>query len=117
MKSDRRFQVWEYQMSHGMLLVRSSRSPEQATNIDLLFVGVEYMDLPSSMDGLELDAPTTIELSHLAARTGKPIAAPAVTMLVTGGGRFTVVGTTITVSENDWDIFASPIEFRSQHRE
>jgi hypothetical protein len=48
----RTFQVWEYQVSHGNLLIRSPQapaskhSPEQVTNLDLHFFGVDYFELP-----------------------------------------------------------------------
>jgi hypothetical protein len=49
LKSDRYFQLWEYQVSHGMLLLRSPRSPEHQTNLDVLFHGVEYVFRLSSL--------------------------------------------------------------------
>jgi hypothetical protein len=39
----RRFQLWEYRVSHGSLLVRSPKGPDATTNVDLVFDGVEYI--------------------------------------------------------------------------
>jgi hypothetical protein len=44
--TDRAFQLWEYKVSHGSLLIRSPKGPEISTNIDLVCVGVEYPAAP-----------------------------------------------------------------------
>lgn len=119
---DRDFQVWEYQIGHGQLLIRSPKSPatasspERRTNIDLVFLGVEYMRLPSELRGLTLAPATAEELQLLEAALGRAPEPDWVRMLVSGGKRFTVVAARVISSENDWDIFDSPFELRSQFR-
>jgi len=119
---DRTFKVWEYQISHGQLLIRSPRSPatttspERHTNVDVVFLGVEYMCLPRVLRGLTLDRATAEELQDLEATLGEAPEPKNVRILVSGGKRFVVVAVYIDVSENDWDIFDSPFEFRSQFR-
>lgn len=119
---DRDFQVWEYQVGHGTLLVRSPkgpagpRSPERTTNVDIVFVAVEYLSLPSSMRGLTLEQPTRQDLEGLASQLGRTPDRADVCILQSQGRRFAVVGKLVAVRENDWDIYESPIEFRSQFR-
>jgi hypothetical protein len=48
----RRFQIWLYTVSHSQLLLRSNRSDQYATRIDLLFKDVGVMHLPASFNGL-----------------------------------------------------------------
>lgn len=121
-KSDRTFQVWEYQISHGQLLIRSPKapaaesSPELLTNIDLVCLGVEYMALPRSLRGLELSAPTPDEIRSLEALLGKTIKVDNVKIVASEGKRFPIVASTFSMWENDWDIFESPFESRSQFR-
>jgi hypothetical protein len=121
-KSDRRFQIWEYQVSHRQLLIRSpqapatDKSPEFRTNLDVVCLGVDYMAVPRAFDGLELMSPTSDEIQHLEVLLGRPIAPDHVKVLVSDGKRFTVVASSLSVSENDWDLFESPFEFRSQFR-
>ena len=121
-KSDRPFKIWEYQVSHGQLLIRSpkapatEKSPEFRTNLDVVFLGVDYMAIPGAFRGLELMSPTPDEIQHLEVLLGKPIAPDNVKILASEGKRFPVVASTFSVSENDWDIFESPFEFRSQFR-
>lgn len=107
---DRDFQVWEYQVSHGQLLVRSPRSPSRSTNVDIVFLGVEYMSLPRSLrGGLTVEPATEDDLRGLAT----PHAGDHAWVLTSGGRRFVVVAGSVTISENDGDIFDSPFEFRS----
>jgi hypothetical protein len=49
-----RFQIWSYTVSHGQLLLRSTRSPERATQIDVLFKNVSALSLSTTFDGLEV---------------------------------------------------------------
>lgn len=116
------FKLWEYQVSHGQLLIRSPKSqatlssPELLTNVDLVCLGVEYLAVPRLFRGLELVPPTPTELEALEVLVGNAIAADGVRILLSQGRRFPVVAASFSLSENDWDIFESPFEFRSQFR-
>lgn len=109
---DRDFQVWEYQVSLGQLLVRSPRSPARPTNVDIVFLGVEYMSLPRSLrGGLTLEPATADDLhGREALRAGAHA-----WVLLSEGRRFVVVAASVTIAENDGDIFDSPFEFRSRY--
>ena len=120
--TERAFQLWEYQVSHGQLLIRSPKapatetSPELLTNVDLVCLGVDYMAVPRHLRGLELLPPTSDEIRHLEGLLGRAIAPDNIRILASGGKRFSVVASSFALSENDWDIFESPFEFRSQYR-
>jgi hypothetical protein len=120
--TDLTFQVWEYQVSHGQLLIRSPKapatgtSPEQLRNVDLVCLGVEYMAVPRAFRGLKLCAPTHAELEQLGWLLCKSVAPDDVRILASEGKRFPVVASSFVLSENDWDIFESPFEFRSHFR-
>ncbi|MCX6941522.1 MAG: hypothetical protein NTX09_12445, partial [Verrucomicrobia bacterium] len=121
--SNRTFKVWEYQVSHGQLLIRSPKtpatqtSPELLTNIDLVCVGVDYMAVPRVLHGIELLPPTADEIRHLETTLGKAIPLGNIKVLSSEGKRFSVVASSFSLSENDWDIFESPFKFRSQYRD
>ena len=53
--SERDFQLWAYTVSHGQLLVRSTRSDSVPTRIDVFFKDVRRVDLPTSMRGLQVE--------------------------------------------------------------
>lgn len=54
-ESDRRFQVWKYNVGHGLLLLRSVKDEEHPSRIDVLFVGTNHIDLPMTFDGLRIE--------------------------------------------------------------
>jgi hypothetical protein len=50
--SDRQFQIWKYIVGHRQLLLRSVKSAEHPTRIDVLFKGVSQFHLPTVLNGL-----------------------------------------------------------------
>ena len=61
--SERKFAVWKYTVGHSMLLLRSVKSELASSRVDVLFVGVERIDIPSTMEGLRIVGDGTYELS------------------------------------------------------
>jgi hypothetical protein len=120
--SDRTFKIWEYQVSHGQLLIRSPKapatqtSPEFVTNVDLVCTDVEYLAVPGIIKGIEILPATTEEIRHLGGLVGKAVNSENIKVLVSGGKRFPIIASSFSFSENDWDIFESPFEFRSRFR-
>lgn len=53
-----RFQLWSYTVSHATLHLRSPASLDRGTQIDVLFVGVEAVQLPTTFTNLAI----TVEL-------------------------------------------------------
>jgi hypothetical protein len=51
---ERRFQIWKYTVGHSQLLLRSTKSAECPTRIDVFFKGVKEFHLPSSFTGLSM---------------------------------------------------------------
>ena len=104
------------------LLIRSpkapatERFPEVLTNLDIVCLDVEYMAVSRVMRGLELVSPTPDELRNLELILGREIATENVKILASEGKRSSVVAGIFSIYENDWDIFESPFEFRSQFR-
>jgi len=54
MNIQRHFQVWSFTVSHGQLLLRSTKAADQSTRIDVLFKNVLTIHLPTSFDGLSI---------------------------------------------------------------
>ena len=102
------FQLWEYRVSHGQMLVRSPKSPTQEVNVDIAFAGVEYVDLPRYLRELEIDGPTEADVAFAVERLGKPVEAKAITVIKSNGKRHIVVAEAVKVTESDMDIFESP---------
>ena len=100
--STRRFQLWDYRVSHQQLLLRSPASPEERTNIDLVFWGVAFLALPTTLNGLVLErnAPENGPV------TPEPYSAFEV---VSEGQRHRVEAVGFKVLENELDIFDSSL--------
>jgi len=54
LRSARTFQVWAYTVSHSQLLLRSNRTAEFDTRVEVLFKGVGAVQLPTVLSGLEV---------------------------------------------------------------
>ncbi len=106
--ADRAFQLWEYRVSHGSLLIRSPKGPGISKNIDVICVGVEYLAAPRHMRGLDLAEATTEEIKNLSDLLGKEIQRSRVRVIISEGRRFPIVAVSFRISENDGDIFDSP---------
>ncbi len=92
-QSDRKFRLWDYKVSHNQALIRSPRKPDIATNVDIVFWGVERLDLPTNLDGLQMSKGDDDEF-----------------IIESGGQRFVVVADGCKVLENGLDIFESSLE-------
>jgi hypothetical protein len=53
-KSDRKFSVFSYETSHGILLLRSGKTNEHHTRIDVLVRDVRAMEIRSWFEGFEI---------------------------------------------------------------
>lgn len=104
----RNFQLWEYTARHGSLLVRSPRKPTIPTNIDMIFVGVEFITLPRHLKGVELMHGSIDDVERAGAALGREVDAEQVFVLVSEGNRFLVVAAAYKLDENEADIFDSP---------
>ncbi|GAB3740602.1 hypothetical protein [Microlunatus parietis] len=105
----RRFQFWEYRVGHGSLLIRSPRGPEQETNVDVIFVGVEFVSLPRRLEGLELRLGTAEEAQALAALFGTTVKG-TLYAVSSGASTYYVDALQATTDENRDDLFSSPFD-------
>ena len=63
--SDRQFQIWRYTVGHRQLLLRSVKSPENPTRINVLFKGVCQFHLPTVIRGLFIAEETESNVREL----------------------------------------------------
>lgn len=108
--SGRSFRVWEFRVSHDQLLLRSARSQQHAQNLDVIFAGVDYLELPTKLGEIEITRPTAEDLRRLHAAFREDVAERDVHVIVSGGRRFIVVAAGMKVTLNDLDIFESSLE-------
>jgi len=104
----REFQLWEYDVSHGSLLVRSPAGPGLATSIDIICVGVEYIAAPRHLGQITVSEARQSELDHLERILQKKLSRSRVWALEGSSERFLVVAAGLRVREHGDDIFDSP---------
>src|SRR5262245_8613266 len=69
--SERTFQLFSYDVTHGQLLFRSCKTDTDPTRVDVLFREVRAMELRTWFEGLEIVQEENS--SFLAARPSRPI--------------------------------------------
>lgn len=109
-RSDRVFKVWEYRVSHAQLLLRSPKSEAHPRNLDVIFVGVEYLDLPTRLEGIEILPGDADDVRDAQRGHGKPVGRECVFALSSTGRRHIVVATSVRELANDLDLFESSLE-------
>lgn len=77
--------------------------------MDLVFVGVEHLALPTVLRGLEVTSPTEADLAR-ANELRAGVQPGEVHVLLSEGHRHLVIAAVLRVLENDLDIFESPLE-------
>jgi hypothetical protein len=68
--SDRRFSVVSYARGHGLLLLRSGKTDEHLTRIDILITDVRAMEIRSWFTGIEI---AETDEQYLAGFQSKPV--------------------------------------------
>ena len=106
--TSRAFQTWVFIVSHGSLLIRSPKSSACPTNLDLMFVGVKYMDLPVVLGGLEVVEPNDADVSLINERLDKLWRDDRIFVIISNNRRYHVVAAALQISENEREIFDSP---------
>jgi hypothetical protein len=104
----RKFQLWEYHVSHGSLLIRSPAGPGQNTSIDIICVGVEYLAAPRHLGEISIAEATETELRQLESMLCKTLPSSRVWVIKNPCHRFILVAADLKIQEYQGDIFDSP---------
>jgi len=104
------FRLWEFNVSHNQLLLRSPKKKFQPQNVDIAFVGVGYLEIPTQLDGITICQPSADEIDKIGERLGKQVASDEIHVLSSGGKRYLIVANAKKVWNNDLDIFESSLE-------
>lgn len=92
----RRFQLWDLCVTHARLLIRSPIEEEggerPSRNLDLIVHGLEYVELPQILNGIEFVAPSREEIARVRAAIGDRLDFDnEVRVIASEGKRFLVV--------------------------
>ena len=106
--NDRKFQFWHYRVSHGELLVRSPKGINESKNIDVIFQGVEYVELPRFLPKMVVGKSNNTDLHYISSKLDKSIDLSKVFVLLSEQKRFYVVASIMKIDENEFDMFELP---------
>lgn len=109
-ESDRTFRLWQFLVSHNQLLIRSPRSSVHCSNIDIVFWGVEYVEMPSHLKGVTMTANTTLEIEKAETLIGKSDETSSVFVIESESRKFLIIAGGFKVLRNNLDIFESSLE-------
>jgi len=104
----RKFQLWEYSVSHGSLLIRSPKNNKNKINIDVKFFGIEYISAPRHLGEFQLASPSDNELQKLISILKKDLSPNNVYVLKSKAYRHLIVASKVKIEENKSEIFDSP---------
>ncbi|MEN8216846.1 MAG: hypothetical protein ABFS56_10835 [Pseudomonadota bacterium] len=106
----RTFRLWEFNVSHDQLLLRSPKKKYQPKNVDIAFVGVGYVEIPTRLEGIKICQPSKAEIEKVCEILGKKVAHDEIHVLSSGEKRYLVVAAAKKMCDNDLDIFESSLE-------
>jgi len=101
--STQRFRMWEYIVSHSTLLLRHR---SDFTTVDIIFSGVDYLEIPDMFNGLIIGAPNAQEEERLLVRANKKeengrLPTYRSYLLLTESRRFFVVAASCVICESE----------------
>lgn len=108
--SSRKFRLWEFRVSHDQLLIRSVRSQQHPRNVDIIFEGVDYIELPTKPGDIAIDKPTREDVLHVHTSFRDDIDEKDIYVIVAQGRRFFVVAAGMRTIENELEFYESSLE-------
>lgn len=105
---DRLFEVWYYDPDPPYLLIRSQKNKRDQSNIDVLFIGVEYVEIAHYLrKGLRFVKPTEEETAKVKGIIGTAFRPGWAKLfaLTSGDQRFLIAAAAVRVVENQSDTY------------
>ncbi len=106
--SQRLFQLWDANVSHQQLLIRSAANVNDCGNIDIVFWGVKFVVLPTELRGIALDDSASMGDSSLHSQYG-PLSGTKVFKISSASKEYYVVAAGAKVLANSMNIFESSL--------
>jgi hypothetical protein len=106
----RRFRVWDFRVSHDQLLLRSPKTSDEPRNFDLIFVGVEYVGMPTKLPELRIVDTTEDDVRAAERLLAREVPKEWVFVLESQGRRGLIVAAAMKAFENDLGFLESSLE-------
>ncbi|WP_411347176.1 hypothetical protein [Paenibacillus sp. WLX2291] len=107
---DRKFKLWYYTISHGQLLLRSIKDDNNTTNIDVMFLDVDYIELPRYLSDVKLEKAQEKDINYIQQKLGEHILPESIRIIISKNGRYIVVASIMKVVENELEMFDLPFD-------
>lgn len=108
----RKFKLWFYQVSHSEAIIRSPKRHLEKiydTNLDIYLGDIEYMEMPTNIQELEISNATVEDVDYISEKTGKVIAKEKIIVFISQGRKYYVVASIVKIMKNDLDYLSLPI--------
>ena len=104
----RDFQLWNYQVSHGMLLLRSPKNSGHPTRVEIAFKNVHAIKLPTAMRDIAIAVADERSAQLIREEAGVPTDGGEVFLIKGGGGTKGYVIAGIAFGQEDEGHYADP---------
>lgn len=101
--SQRRFKLWDYSVSHKQLLLRSPYDLVVRDNVDIVFWQVEYIAVPTLLDGVSLNDSSDAERELIESVVGTKLPSPVYRIDSGERSYFVAAGGFKVLSNNNYD--------------
>ena len=102
------FQLWEYHVTHGRLLIRSPGVKEGENNLDMIFYGVEFVSLCRFLKEVSVHEASLAKRKAIERALGKEIEPPIrAWVLRHSAGEAFIVGVQMEINENSDEFMKS----------
>jgi hypothetical protein len=107
----REFQLWEYRVSHGTLLIRSPANEAMGlqSTVDILCNAVAYLAMPRHIGRVSIEDPNEREVVELRRSLGNILDHHKIFIFVSDLRRHVLVCAKFTVHEFEGDFMRSPL--------
>lgn len=108
----RKFKLWFYQVSYSEAIIRSPKRHLEKiydTNVDIYLGDIEYMEMPTNIQELEISNATVEDVDYISEKTGKAIAKEKIIVFISQGRKYYVVASIVKMMKNDLDYLSLPI--------
>ncbi len=106
----RRFKIWDYNISHSQMLIRSPKDDENNTNVDIKFIGVSYVNLPTVITDILFLEPSIEEISKITFLIQYKPEKDKIFVLSSLDNRYIIVAKSCEILEHKLDIFETTLE-------
>lgn len=107
----RTFSLWNYVISHDRMLIRSPKNQNYTHNIDILFLGVYYLNLPTMMKGLTIYQADTEHISAIETLLNINLLKSSLSLFIVESNNHTyqIVAAKMHIEKNELGFFESSL--------